>query len=79
MKVNTESLGNCQTALTIEAENSELDKSLDEAYRHLVKEVSVPGFRKGKTPRDILVQHIGKNILYHSFINRPLNLSKLYL
>jgi trigger factor len=63
VKVNTESLGNCQTALTIEAENSELDKSLDEAYRHLVKEVSVPGFRKGKTPRDILVQHIGKNNL----------------
>lgn len=63
MKVNTESLGNCQAALTIEAEDSELDKSLDEAYHHLVKEVSVPGFRKGKAPRDILVQHIGKKNL----------------
>ena len=63
MKVSAESLGNCQTALTIEAEASELDKSLDEAYHHLVKEVSVPGFRKGKAPRDILVQHIGKNNL----------------
>ena len=63
MKVSAESLGNCQTALTIEAEESELDKSLDEAYHHLVKEVSVPGFRKGKAPRDILVQRIGKNNL----------------
>ncbi len=63
MKVSTESLGNCQTALTIEAEDSELNKSLDEAYHHLVKEVSVPGFRKGKAPRDILVQHIGKQNL----------------
>ena len=63
MKVSTEGLGNCQTALTIEAEDSELDKSLDEAYHHLVKEVSVPGFRKGKAPRDILVQHIGKKNL----------------
>jgi len=63
LKVSTESLGNCQTALTIEAEDSELDKSLDEAYHHLVKRVSVPGFRKGKAPRDILVQHIGKNNL----------------
>ncbi|MCK5181293.1 MAG: hypothetical protein KAQ73_02015, partial [Dehalococcoidia bacterium] len=63
MKVSTESLGNCQSALTIEAEGSELDKSLDEAYHHLVKEVSVPGFRKGKAPRDILVQHIGKKNL----------------
>jgi len=63
VKVSTESLGNCQTTLTIEAEDSELDKSLDEAYHHLVKEVSVPGFRKGRAPRDILVQHIGKKNL----------------
>ena len=63
MKVSAESLGNCQTALTIEAEESELDKSLDEAYHHLVKEVSIPGFRKGKAPRNILVQHIGKDNL----------------
>ena len=47
MKVSRENLENCRIALTIEAEAGELDKSLDEAYRHLVKEVSVPGFRKG--------------------------------
>jgi len=63
MKVHTEDLGNCQIALSIEAEASELDKSLDEAYRHLVNEVSVPGFRKGKAPRAVLVQHIGKRSL----------------
>jgi len=63
MKVSTESLGNCQTVLTIEAEASELDKSLDEAYHHLVNEVSIPGFRKGKAPRAVLVQHIGKKNL----------------
>jgi trigger factor len=60
VKVSTENLENCQTALTIEAEDSELDKSLEEAYHHLVNEVSVPGFRKGKAPRAVLVQHIGK-------------------
>jgi len=63
VKVSTENLGNCQTALTIEAEDSELDKSLDEAYHHLVNEVSIPGFRKGKAPRAILVQHVGKKNL----------------
>jgi trigger factor len=60
VKVSTENLENCQTALTIEAEDGELDKSLEEAYHHLVNEVSVPGFRKGKAPRAVLVQHIGK-------------------
>jgi len=63
MKVSTENPGNCQTVLTIEAEANELDKSLDEAYRRLVNKVSIPGFRKGKAPRPILVQHIGKDSL----------------
>ena len=63
MKVSTENSGNCQTVLTIEAETDELDKSLDEAYHHLVNKVSIPGFRKGKAPRAILVQHIGKKNL----------------
>ena len=60
MKVSTENLENCQAVLTVEAEASELDKSLNEAYHHLVSEVSIPGFRRGKAPRDILVQHVGK-------------------
>jgi len=63
VKVSTEKLGNCQISLNIEAEAGELDKSLDEAYHHLVNEVSIPGFRKGKAPRAILVQHIGKKNL----------------
>lgn len=63
MKVTAENLENCRVALSIEAEADELDKSLDEAYQHLVKEVSVPGFRKGKAPRTILEQHVGKGYL----------------
>ena len=63
MKVSTENLESCRVALNIESEAGELDKSLDEAYHHLVKEVSVPGFRKGKAPRAVLEQHIGKKSL----------------
>jgi trigger factor len=63
MKVSTENLESCRVALNIESEAGELDKSLDEAYHHLVKEVSIPGFRKGKAPRAILEQHIGKKSL----------------
>src|SRR3972149_11818769 len=63
MKVSTEKLENCQAILSSEAEASELNKSLDEAYHHLVKEVPIPGFQKGKAPRAVLVQHIGKKNL----------------
>ena len=63
MKVSRENTEDCQAVLTIEAEPAEMEKALDEAYHHLVKKVSVPGFRKGKTPRSILVQHIGQGSL----------------
>jgi trigger factor len=63
MKVSAEDLENRRIALNIEAEAGELDKSLDEAYHHMVREVSIPGFRKGKAPRVILEQQVGKGAL----------------
>ncbi len=63
MKLTSENMANCQIALSIEAEASDLDKSLNEAYHRLVKKVSIPGFRKGKAPRAILEQHVGKKAM----------------
>jgi trigger factor len=64
MKVSTEPVENSQVTLNIEMEPVEIDKYLDRAYNRLVKKVSVPGFRKGKAPRDILERHIGKDALF---------------
>jgi len=64
MKVSTEPVENSQVALNIEMEPPEIDKYLDRAYNRLVKRISVPGFRKGKAPRDILERHIGKDALF---------------
>ena len=63
MKVTTEKLEKCQIALNIEAEASELDEHLNAAYRHLVNRISMPGFRKGKAPRAVLEQYMGKGAL----------------
>jgi len=70
MKVTHEKLENCQVSLNIEAEARELEKSLEGAYRHLVSKVSIPGFRKGKTPRAILEQHLGKGALLEEALER---------
>lgn len=70
MKVSTEKMENCQVALTIEAEAGELDKSLSEAYHRLVNKASIPGFRKGKAPRAILEQHLGKGALLEDALDR---------
>ncbi len=63
MKVSAEPIENSQITLNIEMEATEVDKYLERAYSRLVKKVSVPGFRRGKTPRAILEQHIGKDTL----------------
>ena len=63
MKVSAEPMENSQVALNVEMEAPEVDKYLEKAYNRLVGKVSVPGFRKGKTPRAILERHIGKDAL----------------
>lgn len=64
MKATREKIENHQAYLTIEAEPAEVEKSLEEAYHHLVKQTNIPGFRKGKTPRPILERYIGKERLF---------------
>ncbi len=39
-------------------------KALDKAFSKRQKEVNVPGFRKGKVPRDIYEKHYGKESLF---------------
>ncbi len=63
MKVTKEKIEKCQAFLTIEMEKAEVEESLDQAYRRLVKRANVPGFRKGKAPRPILERHVGREHL----------------
>lgn len=65
MKVSTEPVENSQVALNIEMEPVEIDKYLERAYNRMVTRVAVPGFRKGKAPRDILERHVGKDALFN--------------
>ena len=53
-----------QVHMTAEAEPGEVEKALDEAYRRIVDKIEVPGFRKGKAPRDVLERQIGKEALF---------------
>jgi trigger factor len=68
MKITSEPIENRQVKLNIEMEQPELDKYLEIAYQHLVTQVKVPGFRKGKTPRNILENLIGKESLLQEAI-----------
>ncbi len=69
VKVTREKTENSQAFLTIEMEPAEVEKSLAESYRRLVKKANIPGFRKGKAPRPILERYLGKE----SFLDDALN------
>ena len=69
MKITKEKTEDSQAFLTIEMEPTEVEESLAEAYNRLVKKTNIPGFRKGKAPRQILEQYLGKESLLEDALN----------
>jgi len=72
MKVTREKEENCQVFLRIEMEPAEVEKSLEESYRRLVKKANIPGFRKGKAPRAVLERYLGRDSLLDDALNNLL-------
>ena len=58
-----------QGTLTVEVPASEFDNALDQAFKKVVKEVQVPGFRKGKVPRKLFEQRFGVESLYQDALD----------
>jgi len=56
--------------LDIEVDEAQVDRALNESYRRLAQRVTVPGFRKGKVPRQILEMRLGKGALYEDALKR---------
>ena len=54
MSVQVENLEKNMAKLTIEVPAEELEKALEKAYQKQKKNISVPGFRKGKVPRQLI-------------------------
>lgn len=63
MKANAERIEKNTVQLEIEVEAEQFDQAIDKAYRRLVQKYSVPGFRKGKTPRPIFERYVGKEVI----------------
>jgi trigger factor len=69
VKVTKDKIESSQAFLTVEMEPAEVEDSLEEAYRRLVKKTNVPGFRKGKAPRVMLERYIGRESLLEDALN----------
>lgn len=54
--------------LTVEVPADEYSKEMDQAYRSIANQVKVPGFRKGKVPKQIIDAQIGRDVVRDEFL-----------
>lgn len=69
MKASWEKTENNQGVLTVEVDEETVEKALNQAFRKVVKKVTVPGFRKGKVPRAIFERRFGVEALYEDALD----------
>ena len=58
--------------LTVEVDAATVNEGLDEAFKKVVKQVNVPGFRKGKMPRQLFEKRFGVESLYQDALDEIL-------
>ena len=69
MSLQVEKLEHNMAKLTIEVSAEELEKAIQGAYLKQRNKISVPGFRKGKVPRQMIEKMYGVGIFYEDAAN----------
>lgn len=64
MSVQVEKLDNNMAKLTIEVSADDFEKACNDAYNKNKSKISIPGFRKGKVPRQIIEKTYGPGVFY---------------
>lgn len=59
MKSSLETLEGNKVKLSVNIDETEFDRDIDQAFRKIAREVRLPGFRPGKAPRRVLEARIG--------------------
>lgn len=69
MNAKLEKLENNLVKLEITIEAEKFEEGMSKAFFRNAKYFSVPGFRKGKVPREVVEKHYGEGILYEDAFN----------
>ena len=66
---NTEKQEHSVVALTIEITKAEFEAAKDKAFKKAGKNITVPGFRKGKAPRKMIEKLYGEGVFFEEAFN----------
>ena len=69
MSLQVEKLEKNMAKLTVEVSADDLEKALQNAYMKQRNKISLPGFRKGKVPRQMIEKMYGAEIFYDDAAN----------
>lgn len=72
MPSTVEKLSPTRVKLTIEIPFADLKSAIDKAYAQIAKNITVPGFRKGKVPAAVINQRVGRGAVLQEAINEAI-------
>ena len=69
MKTTVDKLSETRVKLTVNVPFAELDQEIEQAYAAIAQQVSIPGFRKGKAPRQLIDARFGRGPILEQVVN----------
>ena len=69
MSLQVENLEKNMAKLTVEVSAEDFEKAIEKVYQKQKKQISIPGFRKGKVPRVMVEKMYGKEVFYEDAAN----------
>ncbi|TNL96679.1 trigger factor [Corynebacterium tapiri] len=69
VQTSVEKLNDTRVKLTVNVPFDELKPEIDNAYKAIAQQVNIPGFRKGKAPRQLIDARFGRGPILEQVVN----------